>query len=41
MSLPIRERTIYKQGGFDIDTLEKIFQSTLGAGVRNPKPAEA
>ena len=41
MSLPVRERTIYKQGGFDIDTLEKIFQSTLGAGVRNPKPAEA
>ncbi len=41
MSLPTRERTIYKQGGFDIDTLEKIFQSTLGAGVRNPKPAEA
>ena len=41
MSLPARERTIYKQGGFDIETLEKIFQSTLGAGVRNPKPAEA
>lgn len=41
MSLPMRERTIYKQGGFDIDTLEKVFQSTLGAGVRNPKPAEA
>lgn len=41
MSLPTRERTIYKEGGFDIDTLERIFQSTLGAGVRNPKPAEA
>ncbi len=40
MSLPTRERTIYKEGGFDIDTLERIFQSTLGAGVRNPKPAE-
>ena len=41
MSLPTRERTIYKEGGFDIETLERIFQSTLGAGVRNPKPAEA
>jgi NAD(P)-dependent dehydrogenase (short-subunit alcohol dehydrogenase family) len=40
MSLPTRERTIYKQGGFDVATLEKIFQSTLGAGVKNPKPAD-
>ncbi|MGE0599079.1 MAG: SDR family NAD(P)-dependent oxidoreductase [Dehalococcoidia bacterium] len=40
MSLPIRERTIYRQGGWDIDSLEKVFQSTLGAGVKNPKPAE-
>ena len=40
MSLPTRERTIYKQGGWDIDSLEKVFQSTLGAGVKNPKPAE-
>ncbi|MGE3073699.1 MAG: SDR family NAD(P)-dependent oxidoreductase [Dehalococcoidia bacterium] len=40
MSLPTRERTIYHQGGWDIDSLEKVFQSTLGAGVKNPKPAE-
>ncbi len=40
MSLPTRERTIYRQGGWDIDSLEKVFQSTLGAGVKNPKPAE-
>jgi NAD(P)-dependent dehydrogenase (short-subunit alcohol dehydrogenase family) len=40
MTLPTRERTIYRQGGWDIDSLEKVFQSTLGAGVKNPKPAE-
>ncbi len=40
MSVPTRERTIYRQGGWDIDSLEKVFQSTLGAGVKNPKPAE-
>lgn len=41
MSLPTRERTIYREGGFDVETLERVFQSTLGAGVHNPKPAEA
>jgi len=41
MSLPVRERTIYKQGGWDLDSLDRVFGSTLGAGVTNPKPAEA
>lgn len=40
MSLPTRERTIYKVGGWDLDSLEKVFPSTLGAGVKNPKPPE-
>lgn len=40
MSLPQRERTIYKEGGWDVDSLVKVFPSTLGAGVVNPKPAE-
>lgn len=40
MSLPHRERTIYKEGGWDLDSLAKVFPSTLGAGVVNPKPAE-
>ena len=40
MSLPTRERTIYRQGGWDLDSLDSVFQSTLGAGVKNPKPAE-
>ena len=41
MSLPERERTIYRQGGWDLDSLDRVFPSTLGAGVKNPKPAEA
>jgi NAD(P)-dependent dehydrogenase (short-subunit alcohol dehydrogenase family) len=41
MSLPERERTIYRQGGWDLDSLDRVFGSTLGAGVKNPKPAEA
>jgi 3-oxoacyl-[acyl-carrier protein] reductase len=40
MSLPTRERTIYKSGGWDLDSLDRVFGSTLGAGVVNPKPAE-
>ena len=40
VSLPTRERTIYREGGWDLDSLEKVFGSTLGAGVVNPKPAE-
>lgn len=40
MSLPQRERTIYKEGGWDLDSLARVFPGTLGAGVVNPKPAE-
>ncbi|HMO54145.1 MAG TPA: SDR family oxidoreductase, partial [Tepidiformaceae bacterium] len=40
MSLPTRQRTIYRQGGWDLDSLERAFPATLGAGVVNPKPAE-
>ena len=41
VSLPKAERTIYKEGGWDLDSLVKVFPSTLGAGIVNPKPAEA
>ncbi len=41
VSLPQRERTIFRQGGWDLDSLAKVFQQTLGAGIKNPKPAEA
>ncbi|HML97483.1 MAG TPA: SDR family NAD(P)-dependent oxidoreductase [Tepidiformaceae bacterium] len=40
MSLPQRERTIYKEGGWDLDSLARVFPTTLGAGLVNPKPAE-
>ncbi|MDZ7729417.1 MAG: SDR family NAD(P)-dependent oxidoreductase [Dehalococcoidia bacterium] len=40
LSLPRAEKTIYKEGGWDLDSLAKVFPSTLGAGVVNPRPAE-
>jgi NAD(P)-dependent dehydrogenase (short-subunit alcohol dehydrogenase family) len=41
MSLPSRERTIYREGGFSMDVLDRLFASTLGAGLRNPAPPQA
>jgi 3-oxoacyl-[acyl-carrier protein] reductase len=38
MSQPGRERTIYHEGGFTVDILDRVFGSTLGAGVVNPQP---
>jgi NAD(P)-dependent dehydrogenase (short-subunit alcohol dehydrogenase family) len=40
MSLPTRERTIYREGGWNLDALDKVFGSTLGAGVKNPQPPQ-
>jgi len=40
MSLPSRERTIYREGGWTLDALDRIFPSTLGAGVKNPMPPQ-
>jgi NAD(P)-dependent dehydrogenase (short-subunit alcohol dehydrogenase family) len=40
MSLPARERTIYREGGWTLDALDRIFPSTLGAGVKNPMPPQ-
>jgi NAD(P)-dependent dehydrogenase (short-subunit alcohol dehydrogenase family) len=40
MSLPERERTIYHEGGFNLDVLDRIFSSTLGSGLRNPAPPQ-
>jgi hypothetical protein len=40
MSLPGRERTIYREGGFTLDALDRLFPSTLGAGLRNPAPPQ-
>jgi NAD(P)-dependent dehydrogenase (short-subunit alcohol dehydrogenase family) len=40
MSLPQRERTVYREGGWDLDSLDRIFENTIGAGVRNPMPPQ-
>ncbi len=40
MSLPDRERTIYRDGGWTLDTLDRVFATTLGAGVKNPMPPQ-
>jgi NAD(P)-dependent dehydrogenase (short-subunit alcohol dehydrogenase family) len=40
MSLPTRERTIYREGGWTLDALDRIFPSTIGAGVKNPMPPQ-
>ncbi len=41
MSQPQRERTIYREGGWTLDTLAAVFPGTLGAGVVNPQPPTA
>jgi 3-oxoacyl-[acyl-carrier protein] reductase len=41
MSLPDRERTIYREGGWTLDALDRMFATTLGAGVKNPMPTQA
>ena len=41
MSMPDKERTIYREGGWTLDTLDRVFPSTLGAGVKNPMPPQA
>ncbi|MEX0781581.1 MAG: SDR family NAD(P)-dependent oxidoreductase [Dehalococcoidia bacterium] len=41
MSLPQRERTIYHDGGFTLDVLDRVFPETLGSGLKNPAPAQA
>lgn len=43
MSLPARERTIQREGGWTLDAIERVFPRTLGAGLTNPatpRPAD-
>jgi NAD(P)-dependent dehydrogenase (short-subunit alcohol dehydrogenase family) len=40
MSLPEKARTIYREGGWTLDALDRVFAATLGAGVKNPMPAQ-
>jgi len=41
VSLPGRERSIYMEGGWTLDALDRVFPTTLGAGVKNPMPTQA
>jgi hypothetical protein len=41
MSLPSRERSIFREGGWTLDALDRVFGSTLGAGLKNPMPPQA
>ena len=43
MSLPARERTIQREGGWTLDAIERVFPRTLGARLTNPatpRPAD-
>jgi NAD(P)-dependent dehydrogenase (short-subunit alcohol dehydrogenase family) len=40
MSQPIQERTIYREGGWDLDALERAFPAAIGRYVTNPRPPE-
>ena len=41
MSLPTREKTIYRENGWTLDSLDQVFPTTLGADLVNPRPPEA
>jgi hypothetical protein len=41
VSLPQKERSIFREGGWTLDALERVFASTLGAGLKNPMPPQA
>jgi hypothetical protein len=40
MSLPEKARTIYREGGWTLDALDRVFPGTIGAGVKNPMPTQ-
>lgn len=39
-SIPDKERTIYRDGGWDLDSLEAVFPAAIGNSLRNPMPAQ-
>jgi NAD(P)-dependent dehydrogenase (short-subunit alcohol dehydrogenase family) len=40
VSLPDKQRSIFREGGWDLDSLERVFAQTLGAGIKNPMPPQ-
>jgi NAD(P)-dependent dehydrogenase (short-subunit alcohol dehydrogenase family) len=41
VSLPQKERSIFREGGWTLDALERVWSQTIGAGLKNPMPAQA
>ena len=40
MSVPVKEATIHREGGWDLASLERVFPRVLGANLRNPAPPQ-
>jgi hypothetical protein len=41
VSLPQKERSIFREGGWTLDALERVWSQTIGAGLKNPMPPQA
>ena len=40
MTMPAKQATIHREGGWDLDSLERVFPRVIGAQVTNPAPAQ-
>lgn len=41
VSLAEKERSIFREGGWDLPSLARVFPQTLGSGLKNPMPPQA
>ena len=41
VSLPQKERTLWREGGWTLDALDRAFEGAIGQAVKNPMPAQA
>ena len=40
MTMPTKEATIHREGGWDLASLERVFPRVIGANLTNPAPAQ-
>ncbi|HCV00922.1 MAG: 3-hydroxyacyl-CoA dehydrogenase [Dehalococcoidia bacterium] len=40
MTIPTKQATIHREGGWDLDSLERVFPRVIGTEVSNPAPAQ-
>ena len=40
MTMPTKQATIHREGGWDLASLERVFPRVIGAAVTNPAPAQ-